>query len=105
MFPDCPRARTTRFVSEFMIRDKRVVVVMPAYNAETTLERTVNEIPSDIVDEIVLVDDKSSDATVQLAQNLGLKHVLRHDNNLGYGANQKTCYDYALKLGADIAVS
>lgn len=104
MFPDCPRARSTRFVSEFMIRDKRVVVVMPAYNAETTLERTVNEIPSDIVDEIVLVDDKSSDATVQLAQNLGLKHVLQHNNNLGYGANQKTCYDYALKLGADIVV-
>ena len=87
-----------------MIRGKRIVVVMPAYNAASTLERTVREIPRDLVDEIVLVDDKSKDETVQVAKALGLEHVLQHDVNKGYGANQKTCYDYALTLGADIVV-
>lgn len=87
-----------------MIAGQRVVVVMPAYNAATTLERTVAEIPRDIVDEIVLVDDRSSDDTVTVAASLGLTHVLQHKENRGYGANQKTCYDYALQLGADIII-
>ncbi len=87
-----------------MIAGQRVVVVMPAYNAATTLERTVAEIPRDIVDEIVLVDDRSSDDTVTVAASLGLTHVLQHEENRGYGANQKTCYDYALQLGADIII-
>ncbi len=77
---------------------------MPAYNAANTLERTVREIPRDIVDEIVLVDDQSSDNTVAEAYRLGLQHIIQHDRNKGYGANQKTCYDFALSLGADIVV-
>ncbi|MBI3492892.1 MAG: glycosyltransferase family 2 protein, partial [Acidobacteria bacterium] len=76
---------------------------MPAYNAETTLERTVVDIPPNVVDEIVLCDDCSTDGTVALAERLGL-HVIRHDRNKGYGANQKVCYDTALARGADIIV-
>lgn len=87
-----------------MISDKRVVVVLPAYNAETTLERTYSEIPRGIADEVILVDDASRDDTVALAQQLGIRHVIRHEKNSGYGANQKTCYDRALSLGADIVV-
>ena len=87
-----------------MIHGKRIVVVMPAYNAASTLERTVQEIPRDVVDDVVLVDDKSKDDTVLVAKVLGLEHVIQHDVNKGYGANQKTCYDYALTLGADIVV-
>ncbi len=87
-----------------MIIGKKVVVVLPAYNAELTLEQTYHEIPSDIVDEVVLVDDRSSDATVRLAEKLGMKHVIVHEQNMGYGGNQKTCYDKALSLGADIVV-
>ena len=87
-----------------MIHGKRIVVVMPAYNAASTLERTVQEIPRDVVDDIVLVDDKSKDDTVLVAKELGLEHIIQHDVNKGYGANQKTCYDYALALGADIVV-
>jgi glycosyltransferase involved in cell wall biosynthesis len=86
-----------------MLHGKKVVVVLPAYKAEKTLERTVAEIPRDIVDEIVLVDDASSDNTVGLSSRLGLK-TFRHEVNLGYGANQKTCYAEALKLGADIVI-
>ncbi len=81
----------------------KVVVVMPAYNAESTLEKTVNDIPEGVVDEIILVDDASKDNTVEIARNLGLT-VIVHDENMGYGANQKTCYDTALKRGADIVV-
>ena len=81
----------------------KVVVVMPAYNAESTLEKTVNNIPEGVVDEIILVDDASKDNTVEIARNLGLTVIL-HDKNMGYGANQKTCYDTALKRGADIVV-
>ncbi|MFA5858329.1 MAG: glycosyltransferase family 2 protein [Elusimicrobiota bacterium] len=81
----------------------KIVVVMPAYNAEKTLERTFNDIPKDIVSEIILVDDASKDGTVMLAQSLGIRTVV-HDKNRGYGANQKTCYSEALKLGADIIV-
>ena len=86
-----------------MIGSRKVVVVMPAYNAEKTLERTVAEVPRDLVDEIVLVDDGSRDNTVQFARNLNL-HVIVHDRNRGYGGNQKTCYRTALALGADIVV-
>jgi glycosyltransferase involved in cell wall biosynthesis len=81
----------------------KVVVVMPAYNAETTLERTVLDIPAGVVDEIVLCDDCSTDSTVALAERLGLR-VIRHDRNKGYGANQKICYDTALASGADVVV-
>lgn len=87
-----------------MINGKKVVVVMPAYNAELTLEKTYNEIPHDIVDEIVLVDDFSRDNTSSLAKKLGIHHVIRHDINKGYGGNQKTCYRTALSIGADIVI-
>jgi len=87
-----------------MIKGKKIVVVLPAYNAEQTLEITYKEIPFDIVDEVVLVDDASKDHTVDVARNIGIKHVIRHDKNLGYGGNQKTCYDKALELGADIVI-
>ncbi|MBT5338736.1 glycosyltransferase family 2 protein [Candidatus Falkowbacteria bacterium] len=81
----------------------KVIVVLPAYNAEQTLIKTYNEIPLAEVDEILLVDDKSQDSTVKLASELGLT-VIQHSSNLGYGANQKTCYNEALKRGADIVV-
>lgn len=81
----------------------KVVVVFPAYFAEKTLERTVNEVPKGVVDQMILVDDNSSDGTVQLAQKLGLT-VHRHDQNTGYGGNQKTCYKLALEAGASIIV-
>ena len=86
-----------------MLNDKKIVVVMPAYNAEMTLERTYDGIPKDIVDDIILTDDHSSDKTVSLARELGIKTFV-HDRNLGYGGNQKTCYREALKLGADVVV-
>ena len=86
-----------------MYRDKRIVVVMPAYNAAKTLERTCEEIDRTLVDEIVLVDDASRDNTVTVAKDLGL-HVVIHPKNRGYGGNQKTCYKTALSLGADIIV-
>jgi glycosyltransferase involved in cell wall biosynthesis len=84
-------------------RAKKVIVVMPAYNAEKTLERTLDDIPRDWVDEIILTDDASRDGTVALARRLGLR-VFVHEKNRGYGANQKTCYSEALKLGGDIMV-
>jgi len=87
-----------------MIRDKKIIVVLPAFNAEKTLENTYNEIPFDIVDEVILVDDKSHDKTVRKAKELGISQIILHEENQGYGANQKTCYDEALKLGADIVV-
>jgi glycosyltransferase involved in cell wall biosynthesis len=82
---------------------KKVVVVMPAYNAARTIERTVREIPMDLVDEIVVTDDASGDDTVEVARALKL-HTLVHDRNRGYGGNQKTCYTEALRLGADVVV-
>ena len=85
-----------------MINGKHVVVVMPAYNASKTLEKTASELPG-IVDATILVDDKSTDATVQIAENLGLR-VFVHDKNYGYGRNQQTCYREALAAGADIVV-
>jgi len=87
-----------------MMKDKKVVVVLPAYNAASTLEKTYKEIPLDIVDEIVLVDDASSDDTVELGKSLGIKHVIRHEDNKGYGGNQKSCYNKALELGGDIII-
>lgn len=87
-----------------MFNGRKVAVVLPAYNAEQTLERTYREIPLDIVDEVILVDDHSSDATSQLARELGIRHVVRHEQNKGYGGNQKTCYNTALELGADIVI-
>jgi glycosyltransferase involved in cell wall biosynthesis len=86
-----------------MLHGKKIVVVLPAYRAEETLERTVREIPLDVVDEIILVDDASSDNTVERSSRLGLR-TFTHEANLGYGANQKTCYAEALKLNADIIV-
>jgi Glycosyltransferases involved in cell wall biogenesis len=86
-----------------MILGKKVVVVMPAFNAEKTLRRTYGEIPFDIVDDVVLVDDGSSDQTLKVAQELNISHVV-HPQNRGYGANQKTCYSEALKRGADIVI-
>lgn len=84
-------------------RDKRIVVVMPAYYAEKTLKRTYDDVPKDVVDEIILVDDASKDRTVEIARELGLT-VFVHPANRGYGGNQKTCYTEALKRGADIVV-
>jgi glycosyltransferase involved in cell wall biosynthesis len=86
-----------------MLNEKRIVVVMPAYNAALTLEQTYNELPLDIVDEVILVDDGSSDGTVALASKIGVT-VFRHRQNLGYGRNQKTCYREALKRRADIVI-
>lgn len=77
---------------------------MPAYNAELTLEQTYNEIPHNIVDEVILVDDFSKDNTSELAKKIGIHHVIRHDKNKGYGGNQKTCYNKALEIGADIVI-
>ena len=77
---------------------------MPAYNAEKTLSDTYNEIDLEIVDDVVLVDDSSSDKTVEIAQRIGIKHIIRHDKNLGYGGNQKSCYKKALELNADVVI-
>lgn len=87
-----------------MLHGKQIVVVMPAYHAEKTLDQTYREIPFDIVDEVVLVDDCSRDNTVKKARDLGIKHIIVHEKNMGYGGNQKTCYREALRLGADIVV-
>lgn len=87
-----------------MINSKKIAVVLPAYNAEKTLEITYNEIPFDIVDEVILVDDKSKDNTVKKGQELGIKHIVEHDVNKGYGGNQKSCYNKALEIDADIVV-
>ncbi len=86
-----------------MLAGQRVIVILPAYNAARTLERTYADIPHDIVDEVILTDDASRDATVALSEKLGIA-TFRHDHNMGYGANQKTCYAEALRRGADIVV-
>ena len=87
-----------------MILGKKLVVILPAYNAEKTLKITYDEIPFDIVDEVILVDDKSTDNTASLARELGVNHVIVHEENKGYGGNQKSCYNKALEIGADIVV-
>lgn len=87
-----------------MIYDKKIVVVLPAYNAAQTLEQTYREIPFDVVDEVVLVDDKSSDETVKVGKELGINHIVVHETNKGYGGNQKSCYNKALELGGDIVI-
>ena len=86
-----------------MINGKKVMVIMPAYNADKTLIKTYNEIPKEVVDNIILTDDASTDRTVEIAKKLNLK-LLIHDKNKGYGANQKTCYKVALEAGADIVI-
>lgn len=87
-----------------MINGKTLTIVLPAYNAALTIEKTYNEIPFDIVDHVILVDDCSRDNTVEVAQKLGIKHIIRHQNNTGYGGNQKSCYNKALELNSDIVV-
>jgi glycosyltransferase involved in cell wall biosynthesis len=87
-----------------MINGKKIVVVLPAYNAGQTLERTYAEIPFDIVDDVVLVDDKSSDNTVDVGKQLGISHIISHESNKGYGGNQKSCYNKALEIGGDIVI-
>jgi glycosyltransferase involved in cell wall biosynthesis len=87
-----------------MLNGKKIVIVLPAYNAALTLEQTYKEIPFDIVDDVVLVDDASKDNTSEVGAKLGIKHVIRHEKNKGYGGNQKTCYKKALELGADIII-
>jgi len=82
---------------------KKVIVVLPAYNAARTLEKTVAEIPN-WVDEIILTDDASKDNTVEVAEKIGIKHIIKHEQNKGYGGNQKSCYNKALELGADIVI-
>ncbi len=98
--PDAGRARGRAVV----IAGRKVVVVLPAYNAGRTLARTVAEIPRQVVDELILVDDGSQDETVALARQLSIEHVICHDRNRGYGANQKTCYRKALELDAGIVI-
>jgi glycosyltransferase involved in cell wall biosynthesis len=87
-----------------MINNNKLVIVLPAYNAEKTLVQTYNEIPFDIVDEVILVDDASCDDTVTVAKHIGIRNIVTHKHNKGYGGNQKTCYDKALSLGADIVI-
>jgi glycosyltransferase involved in cell wall biosynthesis len=87
-----------------MINNKIITVVLPAYNAESTLEQTYKEIPFDIVDYVILVDDLSNDRTIEKAKELGVKYIIEHSENKGYGGNQKTCYNEALELNSDIIV-
>ena len=87
-----------------MLQHLKIVVVLPAYNAALTLGKTYGEIPMDIVDEVILVDDASQDGTLEEARRLGIRHIIAHDRNKGYGGNQKTCYRKALELNADIVV-
>ena len=87
-----------------MLNNKKIVVVMPAFNAEKTLATTYSELPHNIVDEVIVVDDCSSDNTVKVAESLSIKHLIKHQINSGYGANQKSCYKSALSIGADVVV-
>jgi len=87
-----------------MIKGKKVIVVLPAYNASKTLEITYNEIDFTLVDEVILVDDLSNDDTVEIAKKLGIRHIVEHKENKGYGGNQKSCYNKALELGGDIII-
>ncbi len=87
-----------------MIKGQKVVVVLPAYNAARTLRPTYDEIDRSIVDDVILVDDASKDDTITVAREIGIKHIIRHEKNKGYGGNQKSCYNKALEIGADIIV-
>ena len=87
-----------------MLNGKKICIVLPAYNAAETLEMTYAEIPFDIVDEVVLVDDASKDNTSDVGRRLGIQHIVRHEQNRGYGGNQKSCYEKALSLSADIII-
>lgn len=87
-----------------MINNKKVVVVLPAYNAAKTLEITYSEIDFNLVDEVILVDDLSKDKTIEVAKQLGINHIVEHQRNKGYGGNQKSCYNKALEIGADIVI-
>lgn len=87
-----------------MIKGKKLVVVLPAYNAAKTLRQTFDEIDTDLVDDIILVDDASKDDTIQVARGLGIRNIILHERNLGYGGNQKSCYRKALQVNADIVV-
>lgn len=87
-----------------MINGKKVVVVLPAYNASKTIEMTYNEIDFSIVDDVILVDDLSKDDTVEMGRKLGIRHIIVHEKNTGYGGNQKSCYNKALEIGADIVI-
>ncbi|MFO7702834.1 MAG: glycosyltransferase family 2 protein [Psychroflexus maritimus] len=87
-----------------MLKENKIAVVLPAYNASKTLEKTYGEIPFSIVDEVILVDDFSNDDTVEVAKRLGIKNIVKHKENLGYGGNQKSCYNKALELKADIVI-
>lgn len=92
------------FLAAKMLNGKKIVVVLPAYKAALTLERTYAEIPFDIVDDVVLVDDNSPDNTTEEARRLGIRHIIKHETNKGYGGNQKSCYKKALEIGADIVI-
>lgn len=87
-----------------MYKGKKVIVVLPAYNAALTLQQTIQEIPMDLVDELILCDDASRDGTYELAKQLGIHHCIQHEQNKGYGGNQKTLYRKALELGGDIII-
>jgi glycosyltransferase involved in cell wall biosynthesis len=87
-----------------MINNKKIIVVLPAYNAAKTLQKTFDEIPFDIVDEVIITDDFSNDNTIEIAEKIGINHIISHEENKGYGANQKSCYKKALELKADIIV-
>lgn len=87
-----------------MINQKKIIVVLPAYNAGKTLSNTYDEIPLDIVDDVILVDDNSNDNTKEIAKELGINHIIIHKKNLGYGGNQKSCYNKALEIGGDIII-
>jgi len=87
-----------------MLNGKKIGIVLPAYNAASTLEKTYLEIPFDIIDEVILVDDASKDNTSEIAKKLGIKHIIRHEKNKGYGGNQKSCYAKALELDMDIII-
>lgn len=87
-----------------MLNGKKIAVVLPAYNAAQTIEKTYSEIPMELVDTVILVDDASKDNTSGIAQKLGIEHVIRHESNKGYGGNQKSCYEKALSMGVDIII-
>jgi glycosyltransferase involved in cell wall biosynthesis len=87
-----------------MIKGKKIAVVLPAFNAAKTLERTFNEIPLDIIDFVILTDDKSVDDTLRIAKELKIQYIISHNKNMGYGANQKSCFNKSLELGADIII-